>query len=73
MMSFLFERTLLPPFENFGKEPFNFASFVTTICATSIPSLLIFVTGFYMLLHAWMNAAAEVMQFGDRLFYKVSS
>ncbi|XP_043268457.1 sterol O-acyltransferase 1 [Venturia canescens] len=69
-MAFIFERHLIPPFEEFGKHPFELRSFVLSIYGTFFPSILVFVSGFYCLLHAWMNAAAEVTRFGDRLFYK---
>lgn len=71
-MAFLFERILLPPFEDFGKHPFDVRSFVLALYGSWCPGMLVFLSGFYCLLHAWMNAAAEVMRFGDRLFYKVS-
>jgi len=69
-MSFVFERIILPSFEDFGKHPFELRPFVLTVYGSWLPGILIFVCGFYCLLHAWMNGAAEVMTFGDRLFYK---
>lgn len=40
-----------------------------TIKAT-LPGILFFITGQYLLLHAWLNAWAEMLRFADRLFYK---
>ncbi|KAL0119828.1 hypothetical protein PUN28_007927 [Cardiocondyla obscurior] len=40
------------------------------IIEDSIPGILYFITGQYLLLHSWMNAWAEMLRFGDRLFYK---
>lgn len=36
-----------------------------------IPGTFYLLLGFYLLLHAWMNACAELMHFADRMFYKV--
>lgn len=34
-----------------------------------IPSLMIWLTGFYALFHCWFNVLAEVLRFADRYFY----
>lgn len=36
-----------------------------------VPGLLFFISGFYMLLHCWHNAFAEILQFSDKKFYMV--
>lgn len=36
-----------------------------------LPGILCLILGFFLLLHAWQNAFAEMLCFGDRLFYKV--
>lgn len=38
-----------------------------------LPGILCLVLGFFMLLHAWQNAFAEILRFADRLFYKVKN
>lgn len=37
-----------------------------------LPGIFGLLLGFFLLLHAWHNAFAEILRFGDRLFYKVS-
>lgn len=41
--------------------------------ACVLPGVISFLCGFYCLLHAWLNAFAEMLKFGDRLFYEVIS
>lgn len=68
-MSFLFERYVIPIFQGVGATPMMSSEFVLHIFGCMMPGILIFLSGFYLLLHAWMNAAAEVMRFADRQFY----
>ena len=35
-----------------------------------MPGTIAYLCGFYCLLHAWMNASAEMLRFADRMFYK---
>ena len=37
-----------------------------------LPGILVLLVGFFAVLHSWMNAFAEMMKFGDRMFYRVS-
>lgn len=37
----------------------------------SLPSLYVWLIGFYSLFHLWLNILAELTYFGDREFYKV--
>ncbi|XP_034948268.1 sterol O-acyltransferase 1 isoform X2 [Chelonus insularis] len=70
-VAFMFERFVLPVYKEFGQEPFNLRGFIlNTFFNTALPGIIIFLCGFYCLLHAWMNAFAELMRFGDRIFYK---
>ncbi|KAK2584540.1 hypothetical protein KPH14_006909 [Odynerus spinipes] len=68
--AFICERFFKAAFMDFGKEPIGYKEVVINILNTSMPGILFFLCGFYLLLHAWMNACAEVMRFADRLFYK---
>ncbi|KAL3315399.1 Diacylglycerol O-acyltransferase 1 [Cichlidogyrus casuarinus] len=36
----------------------------------AVPNHIIWALGFYLLFHSWLNVLAELMRFGDRLFYK---
>lgn len=44
---------------------------VVGVFGSVIPGTFCTVLVFYGLLHAWMNACAELMHFADRMFYKV--
>jgi len=70
-LAFILERLVLPVYHVFGKQHLERKWFVKSIIEASIPGILYFLTGQYLLLHAWMNAWAEMLQFADRLFYKV--
>ncbi|XP_041976938.1 sterol O-acyltransferase 1 isoform X3 [Aricia agestis] len=69
--SFLFERFILPYWSDYGKEPqVEAGSVVRGMFACVLPGVISFLCGFYCLLHAWLNAFAEMLTFGDRLFYE---
>lgn len=61
---------MFPIFEDFGKRKFAWSEIILAICETSIPGILIFISGFYLILHSVQNAMAEILRFGDRQFYK---
>lgn len=69
-LAFILERFVLP--NVLGTRHTERKWFVKNIIESSIPGILYFITGQYLLLHAWMNAWAEMLQFADRLFYKVN-
>ncbi|XP_045518867.1 sterol O-acyltransferase 1 isoform X1 [Pieris brassicae] len=68
---FLWERFILPYWSDYGKKPqVEAGTVVRGMFACVLPGLISFLCGFYCLLHAWLNAFAEIMTFGDRLFYE---
>uniref|UniRef100_A0A0C9Q2R5 O-acyltransferase n=1 Tax=Fopius arisanus TaxID=64838 RepID=A0A0C9Q2R5_9HYME len=69
-VAFLCERFIFPTYKNFGIEPVTFGNVLPKIFSSFLPGLGMFLSGFYCLLHAWMNAWAELLRFGDRMFYK---
>lgn len=69
-MSFIFERTLIPVFRDFGAAQIKSTAFVLQIFGCMMPAMLIFLSGFYLLLHSWMNAFAEMLRYADRMFYQ---
>ncbi|XP_058831429.1 sterol O-acyltransferase 1 [Topomyia yanbarensis] len=69
-ISFIFERFLTPLFNRFGDAQITAGNFVLTLFGSIMPGSLSFLCGFYCLLHAWMNAAAELLRFADRMFYR---
>ena len=71
-VSFLCERFLLPLFVDFGKQPLTALHAASALLSAVLPAGLAFVCCFYLLLHSWQNAWAEMLRFGDRMFYMVS-
>ncbi|KAG7307265.1 hypothetical protein JYU34_007425 [Plutella xylostella] len=69
--SFLWERFILPYWSDYGKEPqVQLGRVVQAMFACVLPSIISFLCGFYCVLHAWLNAFAEMLTFADRLFYE---
>lgn len=71
-LALIAERFVLPLYHEFGSQHLERKWFVKNIIDSTIPGILYFITGQYLLLHAWLNAWAEMLQFADRLFYKVN-
>ncbi|XP_011695293.1 PREDICTED: sterol O-acyltransferase 1-like isoform X2 [Wasmannia auropunctata] len=69
-LTFIMECLVLPVYSVSEIQPLERKWFVKNIINSSIPAILFFFTGHYLLLHAWMNAWAEMLRFADRLFYK---
>lgn len=69
-ISFILERFLAPLFEKFGHAKISSGSFVLSLFGSIMPGSLCFLCAFYSLLHAWMNGAAELLRFADRMFYR---
>ncbi|KAG1705776.1 Sterol O-acyltransferase 1 [Nymphon striatum] len=67
---FVFQRFCIPAFKKFGHEPMTARSFLLTIFSCMLPGFLVFLSAFFALLHCWMNAFAEMLRFGDRMFYR---
>ena len=40
------------------------------IMKLAVPNLIVWLLGFYAFFHLWLNILAELLRFGDRLFYK---
>lgn len=70
-IAFLCERFLMTAFKQFGVQPANPGILVHNIFSNMMPGILTLLCGFYCLLHSWMNGSAELLQFADRMFYKV--
>ncbi|XP_012138666.1 sterol O-acyltransferase 1 isoform X1 [Megachile rotundata] len=69
-VGFIYERLLYPIYRDFGKEPIELGMLILNILSSMLPGILMFVCGFYCLLHCWMNAFAELLRFADKMFYK---
>ena len=70
-ISFIFEQFMMPKYQSFGQsQEIHIGQLVLSIFTSTMPGLLAFLCGFYCILHSWMNAAAEILRFSDRMFYK---
>ncbi|XP_055921176.1 sterol O-acyltransferase 1 [Eupeodes corollae] len=68
--SYIFERHIHVHFSNFGIEELTNASLIVKLFGMIMPGFFIFLAAFYMVLHSWLNFTAELLRFGDRMFYK---
>lgn len=66
----MYERLLEPNFKDFGTQPVEWGMMMLNVLSAMFPGTMMFVCGFYCLLHSWMNAFAELLRFGDKMFYK---
>eukprot|EP00158_Paraphelidium_tribonemae_P001906 Partr_v1_DN24941_c0_g1_i1_m45511 putative o-acyltransferase len=71
MMWFIIKQYTIPTLTNSLRpfETFNFILF-ERILKLSIPSIYIWLLGFYALFHSYLNFWAEILRFSDRQFYK---
>ncbi|CAH8572355.1 unnamed protein product [Schistosoma turkestanicum] len=68
---YIFMRFCFLPFSQLGKlKKFSFKKYILTSTACTLPGGLLMLIAFYSFLHSWLNAFAEMLRFGDRLFYK---
>ncbi|XP_024408785.1 sterol O-acyltransferase 1 [Desmodus rotundus] len=67
---YVFERLCAPLFRNIKQEPFSARVLVLCIFNSILPGVLAQLLVFFSFLHCWLNAFAEMLRFGDRMFYK---
>ncbi|XP_032871587.1 sterol O-acyltransferase 2 isoform X1 [Amblyraja radiata] len=67
---FILVRLCIPVFTNMSKQPFSTKTLVLSIFNATLPGTFILLLFFYSFLHCWLNAFAEMLRFGDRMFYK---
>jgi diacylglycerol O-acyltransferase 1 len=53
-----------------GMAALNVTSIVERLMKLSTVSLVVWLAGFFAVFHSFLNALAEVMKFGDRVFYE---
>ncbi|XP_050326015.1 sterol O-acyltransferase 1 [Bactrocera neohumeralis] len=68
--SYIFERHIRVQFENIGNEELSLRTLVIKLHSMVMPNNIIFLCGFYLILHSWLNFTSELLRFGDRMFYK---
>ncbi|XP_073939556.1 sterol O-acyltransferase 2 isoform X2 [Castor canadensis] len=68
---FILGRLCIPVFANMSREPFSTRALVLSILHATLPGIFILLLIFFAFLHCWQNAFAEMLRFGDRMFYRV--
>ncbi|XP_030054050.1 sterol O-acyltransferase 2-like [Microcaecilia unicolor] len=69
-ISFVLVTLCIPVFTNMSKQPFSTKTLVLSIFHVILPGMFILLLTFFAVLHCWPNAFAEMLRFGDRMFYK---
>ncbi|XP_053413220.1 sterol O-acyltransferase 2 isoform X3 [Nycticebus coucang] len=69
-ITFILGHHCIPIFANMGREPFSTRALLFSILHTTLPGIFILLLIFFAILHCWFNAFAEMLRFGDRMFYR---
>ncbi|XP_063057976.1 sterol O-acyltransferase 1 [Engraulis encrasicolus] len=67
---YVFVRLCIPQFRNISNQIFDPRAMVLCIFNSILPGVLVLFLAFFAFLHCWLNAFAEMLRFGDRMFYK---
>ncbi|KAM6154986.1 sterol O-acyltransferase 2 [Erethizon dorsatum] len=67
---FILGRLCVPVFANMSQEPFSTRTLVLSILHATLPGIFMLLLIFFAFLHCWLNAFAEMLRFGDRMFYR---
>ncbi|XP_047642699.1 sterol O-acyltransferase 2 [Phacochoerus africanus] len=67
---FILGRLCVPVFANMSREPFSTRALVLSIMHATLPGIFMLLLIFFAFLHCWLNAFAEMLRFGDRMFYR---
>lgn len=70
LFAYIYERHIKFNFGNFGIEEINAASITAKLFGMFMPCTIIYLGTFYLILHSCQNIVAEILQFGDRMFYR---
>ncbi|XP_075863408.1 sterol O-acyltransferase 2 isoform X2 [Microcebus murinus] len=68
---FILGRLCVPVFANMSREPFSTRALVLSILHATLPGIFMLLLIFFAFLHCWLNAFAEMLRFGDRMFYRL--
>ncbi|CAM9864484.1 unnamed protein product [Heterosigma akashiwo] len=71
-MVFVIQQYMLPAAEHSVVHVVegNYVRMVERVLVMAVPSTYIWLLGFYVFFHLYMNLLAELLRFGDREFYK---
>ncbi|XP_066114718.1 sterol O-acyltransferase 2 [Saccopteryx bilineata] len=67
---FILGRLCVPVFANMSQEPFSTRALVLSVMHATLPGIFMLLLIFFAFLHCWLNAFAEMLRFGDRMFYR---
>ncbi|MBZ3872742.1 Sterol O-acyltransferase 2, partial [Sciurus carolinensis] len=67
---FILGRLCVPVFANMSREPFSTRALLLSIMHATLPGIFMLLLIFFAFLHCWLNAFAEMLRFGDRMFYR---
>lgn len=67
---YVFVRLCIPQFHNISMQLFDLRVMVLCVFNSILPGVLVLLLAFFAFLHCWLNAFAEMLRFGDRMFYK---
>ncbi|XP_075165430.1 sterol O-acyltransferase 1 [Haematobia irritans] len=70
LYSYIHERHIRVHFSNIGLEELSAGSIIIKLFGMLMPCIIIYLCGFYLILHSWLNFTAELLRFGDRMFYR---
>lgn len=68
--SFIIDKTYLTEFKDYGLKTFTVGEIILKILNNAFYGMLTMLLMCYLMLHAWLNAFAEMLHFSDKLFYK---
>ncbi|XP_057698062.1 sterol O-acyltransferase 1 [Corythoichthys intestinalis] len=66
---YVFVRLCIPQFRSIRLQFFDLRAMVLGVFNSILPGVLVLFLGFFAFLHCWLNAFAEMLRFGDRMFY----
>ncbi|XP_006870187.1 PREDICTED: sterol O-acyltransferase 2 [Chrysochloris asiatica] len=67
---FILSRLCVPVFANMSREPFSPRALMLSVLHATLPGIFMLLLIFFAFLHCWLNAFAEMLRFGDRMFYR---
>ncbi|XP_060244544.1 sterol O-acyltransferase 2 isoform X1 [Meriones unguiculatus] len=67
---FILGRLCVPVFAHMSQEPFSTRALLLSVLHATGPGIFMLLLIFFAFLHCWLNAFAEMLRFGDRMFYR---
>ncbi|KAK2835540.1 hypothetical protein Q5P01_016024 [Channa striata] len=70
LFHYMFVRLCVPQFHIINLQRSDLKVIVLCVFNSIFPGVLVFLLGFFGVMHCWLNAFAEMLRFADRMFYK---